>query len=146
VVSLGLGACGGGSDAPSRQEFAQDAERICKETEKALEGFGENVNSAEDAANAIDKVIERARKAADELADLERPEGESGETATKFAEGFKSELEDKLVPALEELKSALQSKDPQKLREAASKLQSLEATESDRYARELGIRACAGAA
>jgi hypothetical protein len=87
VVSLGLGACGGGSDAPSRQEFAQDAERICKETEKALEGFGENVNSAEDAANAIDKVIERARKAADELADLERPEGESGETATKFAEG-----------------------------------------------------------
>jgi hypothetical protein len=49
------------------------------------------------------------------------------------------------VPALEELKSALQS-DPQKLREAASKLQSLEATESDRYARELGIRACAGAA
>jgi hypothetical protein len=77
VVSLGLGACGGGSDAPSRQEFAQDAERICKETEKALEGFGENVNSAEDAANAIDKVIERARKAADELADRERPEGES---------------------------------------------------------------------
>jgi fido (protein-threonine AMPylation protein) len=50
------------------------------------------------------------------------------------------------VPALEELKSALQSKDPQKLQEAASKLQSLEATESDRYARELGIRACAGAA
>jgi soluble cytochrome b562 len=146
VASLGLVTCGGGSDAPSKQEFAQDAERICKETEKALEGFGENVNSAEDAANVIDKVIERARKAADELANLERPEGESGETATKFAEGFRKELEDKLVPALEELKRALQSKDPQAIQEAASKLQSLEATESDRYARELGIRACAGAA
>lgn len=149
LMSLGLVACGDdddGGSAPSKQEFANDAEQICKDTEKALENFGENVNSAEDAANAIDKVIERARKAADDLANLDRPEGETGETATKFAEGFKSELEEKLIPALEALKEALQSKDPQKIQEAASKLQGLEATESDRYARQLGINACAGAA
>ena len=149
LLSLGLVACGDdddGGSAPSKQEFANDAEQICKDTEKALENFGENVNSAEDAANAIDKVIERARKAADDLANLDRPEGETGETATKFAEGFKSELEEKLIPALEALKEALQSKDPQKIQEAASKLQGLEATESDRYARQLGITACAGAA
>jgi hypothetical protein len=149
LMSIGLVACGDdddGGSAPSKQEFANDAEQICKDTEKALENFGENVNSAEDAANAIDKVIERARKAADDLANLDRPEGETGETATKFAEGFKSELEEKLIPALEALKEALQSKDPQKIQEAASKLQGLEATESDRYARQLGINACAGAA
>jgi len=148
LVSLGLVACGGddGGSAPSKQEFANDAERICKDTEKALENFGENVNSPEEAADALDKVIERARKAADDLSNLDRPEGETGETATKFAEGFKSELEDKLVPALEDLKSALQSGDPQKIQDAASKLQGLEASESDRYARQLGIRACAGAA
>ena len=147
MVSLGLVACGDdGGSAPSKEEFAQDAERICKETEKALEGFGEDVDSAQEAGEALDKVIERARKAANELANLDRPEGETGETATKFADGFKSELEDKLVPALQELKSALQSGDPQKIQEAASKLQGLEASESDRYARQLGIRACAGAA
>jgi len=148
LLSLGLVACGDDDDgsAPSKQEFANDAERICKETEKALEGFGEDVGSPEEAADAIDKVIERARKAADDLANLDRPEGETGETATKFAEGFKSELEDKLVPALEALKSALKSGDPQKIQEAVSKLQSLEASESDRYARQLGINACAGAA
>lgn len=148
LMSIGLVACGDddGGSAPSKQEFANDAEKICKETEKALENFGEDVGSAEEAADAIDKVIERARKAADDLANLDRPEGETGETATKFAEGFKSELEDKLVPALEDLKSALRSGDPQKIQEAASKLQGLEATESDRYARQLGIRACAGAA
>jgi hypothetical protein len=149
LMSIGLIACGDDDDsgsAPSKQEFANDAERICKDTEKALENFGENVNSPEEAADAIDKVIERARKAADDLANLDRPEGETGETATKFAEGFKSELEDKLVPALEDLKSALKSGDPQKIQEAAGKLQGLEATESDRYARQLGIRACAGAA
>ena len=121
LMSVGLAACGGGDDAPSRQEFVQDAEKICKDTEKALEGFGENVDSPEEAGEAIDKVIERARQAADEL-------------------------EDKLIPALEELKRAIQSKDQQALQEAVTKLQQLEATESDRYARELGIRACAGAA
>jgi hypothetical protein len=149
LMSIGLVACGGdddGGSAPSKQEFATDAERICEDTEKALENFGENVNSPQEAADALDKVIERARKAADDLSNLDRPEGETGETATKFAEGFKSELEDKLVPALEDLKSALQSGDPQKIQEAASKLQGLEASESDRYARQLGIRACAGAA
>jgi hypothetical protein len=148
LMSIGLVACGDddGGSAPSKQEFANNAEKICKDTEKALESFGENVGSAEEAADAIDKVIERARKAADDLANLDRPEGETGETATKFAEGFKSELEDKLIPALEELQSALRSKDPQKIQAAASKLQGLEATDSDRYARQLGIRACAGAA
>jgi hypothetical protein len=147
LMSLGLVACGDdGGSAPSRQEFAKDAERICKDTEKQLENFGQNVNSPEEAADAIDKVIERARKAADDLANLDRPEGDTGETARKFAEGFKKELEEKLIPALEELKRALKANDQNALREAVTKLQGLEATESDRYARELGINACAGAA
>jgi molecular chaperone GrpE (heat shock protein) len=148
LLSLGLVACGDddGGSAPSRAEFAKGAEKICNETEKQLENFGQDVGSPEEAADAIDKVIEQARKAADDLADLDRPEGETGETAQKFTEGFKQELEDKLIPALEELKRALKAKDQQALQEAVTKLQGLEATESDRYARQLGIRACAGAA
>jgi hypothetical protein len=147
LISLGLVACGDdGGSAPSRQEFAKDAEKICEDTEKELESFGEDVGSADEAGDAIDKVIEASRKAADDLANLERPGGAAGETATKFAEGFQQELEDKLVPALEELKRALKAKDQQALQEAVTKLQALEATESDRYARQLGIRACAGAA
>jgi hypothetical protein len=146
-MSLGLVACGDdGGSAPSKAEFANDAEKICKETERQLESFGQDINSPEEAADAIDKVIEQARKAADDLADLERPEGSVGETATKFAEGFRKELEEKLIPALEALKRAIRDKDPQAIQEAAAKLQGLEATESDRYARELGIKACAGAA
>ena len=145
-MSVVVAGCGGGSNAPSRQEFAKDAEKICRDTEKELESFGQDVGTPEEAGEAIDKVIERARKAADQLADLDRPDGDDGETARKFAEGFRTELEDKLIPALEELKRAVQAKDPQALQEAVTKLQKLEATESDRYARELGIRACAGAA
>ena len=50
------------------------------------------------------------------------------------------------MPEPEELKRALKANDPKALQEAVAKLQGLEATESDRYARELGISACAGAA
>jgi soluble cytochrome b562 len=147
-MSLGLAACGDddGGNAPSRAEFAKNAEQICRDTEKELESFGEDVGGAEEAGAAIDKVIEASRRAADKLADLEPPEGEAGETAQRFTEGFQQELEEKLIPALEELKRALQANNPKAMQEAVAKLQALEATESDRYARELGINACAGAA
>ena len=150
LLSLGLVACGddddggGGGDAPSKAEFAKQAEQICRETEKEFESIGEGAESPEEVANAIDKVIAESRSAADELVDLERPEGADGETATQFVEGFRQELNDKLVPALEDVKRALEAKDAQAVQEAVGKLQDLEATESDRYARELGARACSG--
>ena len=150
LLSLGLVACGddddggGGGDAPSKAEFANQADKICRDTEKEFESIGEGAESPEEVANAIDKVIAESRSAADELVDLERPEGADGETATQFVEGFRQELNDKLVPALEDVKKALEAKDAQAVQEAAAKLQKLEGTESDKYARELGATACSG--
>jgi hypothetical protein len=48
------------------------------------------------------------------------------------------------VPALEDLKRALEEKDPLAAQKAAAELQKLEATESDKAARQLGANACAG--
>ena len=150
LLSLGLVACGddddggGGREAPSKQEFAKSADKICNETEKEFESIGKNADSSEEVVDAIDKVIDESRNAADDLVDLDRPDGADGETATKFVEKFKQELNDKLIPALEDVKKALEEKDPQKVQEAASKLQGLEATESDKYARQLGATACSG--
>ena len=151
LLSFGLVACGddddgggGGGDAPSKQEFAKNADKICNETEKEFESIGEGAESPDEVANAIDKVIDESRNAADDLVALDRPDGADGETATKFVETFKKELNDKLIPALEDVKSALEKKDAQAVQEAASKLQGLEATESDKYARQLGATACSG--
>jgi hypothetical protein len=151
LLTLGLVACGddddgggGGGDAPSKAEFAKEADRICKETEKEFESIGQSAESPEEVADAIDKVIDESQSAADDLVALDRPEGADGETATKFVETFKKELNDKLVPALEDVKKALEAKDAQAVQEAAAKLQKLEATESDQYARELGATACSG--
>lgn len=143
LASLGLVACGGG-DAPSREEFVTEAERICRDAEKEIAKIGESASSPEAVGDAIDKVIAKSREAADELVDLERPEGDAGETAERFTEGFRQELNDKLVPALEKLQRALRDKDAQAAQEAATELQALESSESDRFARELGARACVG--
>jgi soluble cytochrome b562 len=143
IVGLGLLACGG-DDAPSKQEFANDADRICRETEKEFEQIGQSAESPEELADVLAKVIDKSRAAADDLVDLERPEGEDGDTAEKFVEGFQSELDDKLVPAIEDLRQAVEDNDAQAVQEAAQRLEQLEASKSDRYARELGANACVG--
>src|SRR4029434_6799540 len=92
LVSVGLVACGGDDDsgsAPSKAEYANNAEKICRDTEKELENIGKGAESPEHVANAIDKVIDQGRQAADDLVALERPEGEAGQSAEEFSEGFK---------------------------------------------------------
>jgi hypothetical protein len=141
LLSLLVASCGGG-DSASKEDIAQEANRICRDTEKELAGL--DTGSREELVDTIDKVIQTSRQASDDLLDIERPDGEDGETATKFVEGFDKELDDKLVPALEDLKKAVRDNDPKAAQEAAARLQKLEATQSDRYARELGARACVG--
>jgi hypothetical protein len=147
LVSVGVAACGGDDDsgsAPSKAEFAKNAEKICRNTEKELENIGNGAESPAEVANAIDQVIDKGRKAADDLVALERPEGENGQTAEEFSEGFRSELNDQIVPALEDLQAALKKKDVQAVQAAAKKLQDLETSKSDKAARELGATACVG--
>jgi hypothetical protein len=147
VVSLGLVACGGDDDSggsPTKAEYAKKASQICQNTEKQLENIGEDASNPDEVANAIDKVIEEAKKAANDLVALERPEGDAGQTAEEFSEGFKSELNSQIIPALEELRDALKKKDVQAVQAAAKKLQDLETSKSDKAARDLGATACVG--
>jgi hypothetical protein len=145
AVGVGLLGCGGDEgDTPSKQEFAENANRICRETEKEFEQIGQSAESPEELVDVLDKAIDKSQAAADDLVALERPEGADGEAASKFVEGFKSELNEKLVPAIEDLKQAVKDKDAQAVQEAAQQLQQLEATQSDRYARELGATSCVG--
>ena len=132
-------------DAPSKQEFAKNAEQICRNAEKELEQIGEGASSPEELAAVLGQALNRSRDAADELVNLERPEGADGETATKFVEGFKEEFDEKLAPAIEDLRDAVKEKDQQAVQEAASQLESLEDTASDKYARQIGADACVGA-
>ena len=146
-VSLGLAACGGDDDsanAPTKAEFAKNANQICKNTQKELEKIGNGNESPAEVADAIDEVIAKSRAAADDLVALDRPDGDAGKTAEQFSEGFRSELNNQVVPVLKDLQAALRKKDVEGVQASAKKLQELETSKSDTAARKLGATACVG--
>jgi hypothetical protein len=141
LIVLVLAACGGDDDAPSKADFAADAERICKNAEKELSGLGEGA-SREELADSINKAIDETQSSVDELKGLDLPEGAAGEQAKKFVAGIESEI-DKGVPALRDLAEAARNSDEQAAQDAVRRLQAIEDTDTDELARELGIEGCA---
>ena len=142
LLALGLAACGG-DDAPSKADFAADAEEVCKNAEEKLEGVGENASNPEEIADAVDKVIDATQNSVDELQDLELPEGADGKAAEQFVNALGTDIEDKGIPALEALRDALEKNDQQAAQKAAQQLQAIETTDTDDLARKLGAEACA---
>jgi hypothetical protein len=142
---LALAACGGDEPSSSEQEFAERANKICNDVERELDQLGGgNPNSARDIARLIDNVIVKSRDAVDRLKALDRPEGAAGETAEQFVTTLDEEIEDRAVPALEDLRDAIREQDRQAAADAGKRLQELEGAESDRLASELGATACSG--
>src|SRR5215210_2300760 len=130
VLSLGLVACGG-DDAPSRADFAADANEVCQNAEDALKDVTQGASSPDEIAAAVDKVIDRTQESVDELKELDRPEGADGEAAEKFVSTLETDIEDKGIPALEDLRDALKDNDEQAARKAAQRIQAIETTDSD---------------
>ena len=139
--SLALVACGG-DDAPSREEFAREADRICADFEKASDSLGSPESVAEiapfaqKASGEIDKVIKR-------LDELETPSGEDGEKADRFIAAVKADAAGKIKPALAEMKTAAKKKDEKGVVAAAEKIQKIDTSKSDDLARQAGARGCA---
>jgi hypothetical protein len=143
VLALAVASCGGGDEAPSQEEFADRANEICREAEQAFDNVGENAETPQDIIDAVNRVIEDTRGVVDELADLERPEGEAGQAAEEFVETTRSDVEDQGIPALEELRDAIETGDQQAVTEAAQRLQQVDSGDSDRAARRVGADQCA---
>jgi hypothetical protein len=145
LLALAVVACGGGGDAPSKADFAKEVEKICNDTKRQLRDIGGNGAATRDeVADAVDKVIEKSQKSVDDMKGLELPEGDARATAEKFVDATESEVEDKGIPALEDLRDALKANDQRAMHRAVKKLQSIESSDSTKYARQLGAVGCAG--
>jgi hypothetical protein len=142
ALALALTACNG-DDAPSQEEYAQDAERVCRDAFSRLEAVGSNAETPQDIAEAVNSVIAETRRTIERLEGLERPEGDAGEAAGDFVAAIRSEANQEAIPALQDLRDALEDRDEQAARDAAERLQSLDTSSSDRFARELGATECA---
>jgi hypothetical protein len=145
ALAFGLVSCGGDDDdgAPSKQEFANKANEICQNASQALEDVGENAESPDEIADAVDRVIAKSRDAMEDLSNLERPEGDAGETAQEFVDATRTEIQDKGIPALEDLRDAIKSGDQAAAQEAAQRLQGISTEGSQKAAKELGADECA---
>ena len=96
-------------------------------------------------SKALDEVIDETQRSVAELKDLELPEGDAGDAAGKFVDTLESEVEDQAVPAFEKLREAVKSNDQAATGEALEEIEKLEReNKSDRFARDLGAKACAG--
>jgi hypothetical protein len=142
LLALALLPACNGEDAPSRQEFADEAEKVCTQAQEELRDIGQGAQSPEELAGVVDKVVERVHQSVDELRDLERPEGQAGETAERFVNAVARDLEDRGVPALEEFRDAIEASDRQAAQQALQKLQAIDESNTDELAREVGAPDC----
>ena len=133
-------ACGGG-DETSPEEFRGQANRICVEAERAVEGI-DQPSSPEQAGEVLDEAQQTLENARDRLQGLETPEGEEGERAERYVELFDEQTE-QASEALDGLREGIEAEDQEKLQEAGRQLQELEGNEEiDRLARELELNEC----
>ena len=132
-------ACGGGGASP--EEFREQANKICVEGERAVEGLGEP-SSPEQAGEVLDRADETLQGARERLEGLETPGGEEGEQAERYVELFGQQTE-QASGAFDGLRGAIESEDPQQVQESVMQLQQLEENEEiDRLARELQLDQC----
>ena len=143
LAALAFAGCGG-DDAPSKEDFAADAEKICADLEKQ----GDELSKAEpDSVEEVSKFATDAKKTAEDavkrIQDLEVPDGADGDKAKEWQDAVASEAEEQLIPALDELKKAADENDEQALVAAAQKIEGLESGKSDALAKEIGAEGCA---
>jgi hypothetical protein len=146
VSTVGFVACGGDDDGGgvSKQDFARQANRVCNDVERELDSLSSaDAKSAEDVAKLIDDVITKSREAVDRLKALPVPQGDAGQKAEDFVNTLEDELDERAIPALEDLKDAVKNGDRAAAAKAVQDVQKLDETRSDELAREAGATDCA---
>ena len=142
LVGGAITACG---DAPTRQEYAAQADRVCRAAERALERIEDRPADTPQARGELIAATQRSLgQVVERLRELERPEGEAG----RLAQAYVAQLDqraDEVAPLLERLRTALADDDVEAVRRAARALEAFEGAErADELARRLGARTCAG--
>jgi chromosome segregation ATPase len=137
---------GGGGDAPSKDDFVAEANKICREGEAKIGEVSEEskakidqATSAEEAQRAVADVLEEGAEAydpfLDRLRDLETPEELSADWE-KFLEGVDSAFG--LIP---ELADATRDGDREKLEDLTKQFQDL-ADDTRPFAQTNGLDDC----
>jgi len=140
VPALAVAACGG--SAPTREEFAAEANRICAEAQERVQQQARE-NAEQEPEQALDQATDQLRGIIDDLRGLDRPEGEAGQLAERYVDGLEQQL-DRGLPVLERFQQALEAQDQQAIQRAAQEAQGLQrqGAELRNLANQLGLDQC----
>jgi hypothetical protein len=142
LLALALLPACNGDDPPTREEFAQAAEKICRQAQDDLQDIGQGAESPDELAGVVEDVVDRLRESVDELNDLELPEGQAGETAERFVSAIDGQISDQGIPLLEDFRDAVREGDRQAAQQALGKLEQIDEARTDELARQVGAQAC----
>ena len=135
-----LAACGG----VSKEDYAADLDEICVDIEKTTEEIGQaEVSNPSELSAQLDDIRKAIQDGIERMKDLERPDGEDGDTAEEYVTKLEETLNKEVLPALDDLEKAVAAKDQEAIRAAATRLQGIDEEETDRLAAELGADKCA---
>lgn len=139
LACLGLAACGG----VSKEDYAEDLNEVCADIEQKTEEIGQaEVSNPSELSAQLDEIRTAIEDGIARMKDIERPDGEDGETAEEYVAKLEQTLNQEVLPALDELEKAVVAKDQEKVRAAATRLQEIDEEETDKLAAELGADAC----
>ncbi len=141
LCSAFAAGCGG----PSKEEYAREANSVCKQIQEDLQSVsqgGRTTNAAE-INRRTDRAVKAFASGVDRIKDLDRPSGDAGEQAEEFTEAFERFLNEDYRPGVERLQKAVSRRDRQAIRGAALRLRNIDTQDVNRLSRQLGVSECA---
>ena len=139
--ALALAGCGG-EDGPTLAEFAKQADKVCDDGEKKLEGV-ERPQDVEAVPQFADDVKKVAGDVSKQMGDLEKPSGDDGKKAEEFVDSFQADISNQLVPKLDEIKQAAEGGNEKETVAALQEIGEIENDRTEKLASDIGAKACA---
>jgi hypothetical protein len=144
AIGMTVAGCGAGDGAPTRAEYARNADRLCVQLEQQVAEAerGSPASAAEIGAYA-DRVARALSRGVQALDNVRRPEGKAGATAKALVDELRRQVDDEARPALRELKAAAARGDKAGVQAAVGRLRTVDSSKLDRLARAAGAEGCA---
>ena len=119
AVAMPLAACGGDDDSGDAQSFKEDYNALSKDLQSVYSDLtGANPANAQELANQLDKVADKADEAQQKLADLKPPDDAQDELDNLVAAVKKG------ADAIRNVADAARKKDVSAVQESVGELQS----------------------
>ena len=144
AIAMSVAGCGGGSGAPTKAEYARNADRLCTQLEQQVnEAESGSPTSAAEIGAYADRVARALSRGVQALDNVRRPEGKDGATAKAYVDELRRQVDEEARPALRDLKAAAARGDKAGVQAAVQRLRSVDSSKLNRLARAAGADGCA---